>query len=404
MQAEGKIQIALTLTENANSKTVNGVQIDSNRPIKAAAQVLEGKTIAEVLELLPLMFNVCGRAQTCAGVRAMEKALGIHVHDQVEKLRDAVVNMETLRELLWRIYLDWPDFNNTKVNYEYFKKVLDLQKQYETIIDNKKLFILGAKPYRIDVDALTKISEELMHVVETSLLSVPIYNWLQIFGDQSFDRWLKSADTTAAHLIKKIAFEGWSSAGNHPLTPLPTLTRAVERELSKSMQDPNFIAQPSWQGQCCESTSLTRVTTPLLITMAKSYGNGLLTRVIARLTEIAMLTQQLVPHNVPDTNDTPILPIHRHGLGAVAAARGQLFHRVKIKKQCILEYQILAPTEWHFHPQGVAYQSLCQLYGDRHAIEQQARLLINIIDPCVGYEFSLVNDSKESNTNENSHA
>ena len=71
------------------------------------------------------------------------------------------------------------------------------------------------------------------------------------------------------------------------------------------------------------------------------------------------------------------------------AARGRLVHRVEMENGTIGSYRILAPTEWNFHPRGVVAESLATLRGGRDKVEQQARLLINAIDPCVGYELSL---------------
>jgi hypothetical protein len=53
-------------------------------------------------------------------------------------------------------------------------------------------------------------------------------------------------------------------------------------------------------------------------------------------------------------------------------------------------YQILAPTEWNFHPEGVLAKGLNQLQADSvELLKQQASLLINAIDPCVGYALQI---------------
>jgi Ni,Fe-hydrogenase I large subunit len=54
----------------------------------------------------------------------------------------------------------------------------------------------------------------------------------------------------------------------------------------------------------------------------------------------------------------------------------------------ISHYQIIAPTEWNFHPKGVVASSLQQLIvKDKSILRQQAALVINAIDPCVGFEL-----------------
>jgi coenzyme F420-reducing hydrogenase alpha subunit len=57
----------------------------------------------------------------------------------------------------------------------------------------------------------------------------------------------------------------------------------------------------------------------------------------------------------------------------------------------ISSYQILAPTEWNFHPQGLVKNSLCHLsINHPQQLEKLARLLVNAIDPCVGYDLRIL--------------
>jgi Ni,Fe-hydrogenase I large subunit len=73
------------------------------------------------------------------------------------------------------------------------------------------------------------------------------------------------------------------------------------------------------------------------------------------------------------------------------ASRGRLIHRVALEGERISRYQILAPTEWNFHPQGVLARGLAGLdVKDPGKFRWQAGLLINTIDPCVGYDLEVV--------------
>jgi Ni,Fe-hydrogenase I large subunit len=88
--------------------------------------------------------------------------------------------------------------------------------------------------------------------------------------------------------------------------------------------------------------------------------------------------------------DTPSLLPQRDGigLGRVEAARGSLAHRVEIADGHIRRYQILAPTEWNFHPRGVLAQGLIES-GPWHLDERLARLLVTALDPCVPYQIKM---------------
>ncbi len=111
-------------------------------------------------------------------------------------------------------------------------------------------------------------------------------------------------------------------------------------------------------------------------------------RLAARLTEIARLSLSLHPEETAAI-ESDAAGTQAAGIGQVAAARGQLVHRVCLEDERVTSYQILAPTEWNFHPRGVVARGLSGLQGDPEQMQRQARLLINAIDPCVGYELSV---------------
>ncbi len=78
------------------------------------------------------------------------------------------------------------------------------------------------------------------------------------------------------------------------------------------------------------------------------------------------------------------------GVGSAEAARGLLVHRVTIINGRVEQYQILAPTEWNFHPQGVVAQGLTAIAGsgaEGAELERLARLYITAVDPCVDYKL-----------------
>ena len=76
------------------------------------------------------------------------------------------------------------------------------------------------------------------------------------------------------------------------------------------------------------------------------------------------------------------------GLSQIEAARGRLVHGVLSEGNSVRDYRILAPTEWNFHPRGGLARALAGLEaGDEADLRGQASLLIEAVDPCVGYEL-----------------
>jgi hypothetical protein len=91
-------------------------------------------------------------------------------------------------------------------------------------------------------------------------------------------------------------------------------------------------------------------------------------------------------------SDTGNAVIPASGFALAEAARGALLHRVEVADGLVQRYQILAPTEWNFHPDGVVAQGLERIARSGVGgteLERLARLYITAVDPCVEYRLSV---------------
>ncbi len=72
------------------------------------------------------------------------------------------------------------------------------------------------------------------------------------------------------------------------------------------------------------------------------------------------------------------------GVAAVQTARGLLLHRARVEDGRVTGYQIVAPTEWNFHPAGALTRGLEGMRADDEAtLRSDARLVVQGLDPCV---------------------
>lgn len=397
MSIEGSLDIQLIM----NASRINDVEIKSSRPVYAS-QVFIGKSISESLTILPLLFSVCGVAQVCAGVRACEQALGLEVSVDTERVRDKLVNMETLREHLWRILLDWPVLLGTELTDKSTNQPLKTQEMSEIIKhqqDYRKLLTAGSNPFLLE-QAISSVRTEncqpinkLYQLLEKSIFAMSPAKWLEIDSMEKLQYWFESSATIAARFLKKIQQNQWQALGRNNIKGLfASQTEALNIDtLVAQFDNKSFVKQPQWHNKCYETSSLTRIDSPLLQLLQHQWGNGLMSRLVARLTEMAQIVMGLL-----DEAESPLLSVSQNrcdiqgsGIGVVSAARGLLIHHVLVEQEQIKKYQILAPTEWNFHPQGVVTQSLASLQGDREQIKVQAELLINAIDPCVAYNVHI---------------
>lgn len=386
MSIEGQLNITL----DTDSGRASRVLICSSRPVHAA-RMFQGKSIREVQNTLPLLFSICGTAQACASARAIEQGKGIQAQASTQAVRNSLVHMETLREHLWRILLDWPAFLDEQPAKGGMASLIALQSEFrQTLSKGADPFLNSAGlSYAHNLGLLGTIVGKITMVLEQQVFNMPPAEWLNIDSLQAFTDWVGSNHSVACRLLNQVQGCGWGGIGHAEVMSLPALQEARIHEL---MQNDEFAERPQWLAQCCETSSYTRTRSPLLSLLHSHYPNGLLVRLVARLTEMAQLCNRLLPGPVQteiNSIESDPVSVQNPGIGQVDAARGHLLHRVQLDGNQIIAYQIVAPTEWNFHPQGIVAQSLMMLSGEREQIKQQARLLINAIDPCVAYELSV---------------
>ncbi len=320
---------------------------------------MAGRSPEEAGRLAGLVFSLCGQAQAAAARAACNAALGL--------TSAASGNAELLRELArehaWRLLLDWPR-------------------------------AMGAAP---DMDSLLALrragSEDFTHTLHALLhgriLGEAPKDWL---GREPADLpdWYAQGDTQTARLFAQLAAEPETGISGTPLLPpLAEWDANLAGELAQHvMSDGTFCARPHWQGGTAETGALARVQHhPLLAAWLGQRGRGLGARLLARLLELADLPRRLAQ----DTDDAVIrawpLP-QGMGVAGVETSRGLLFHVARLQDGRVLDYRILAPTEWNFHPAGPLVQALQGLEPDP-ALEARARLVAGSLDPCVDFAVEI---------------
>lgn len=386
---EGQLQIDLYPQKSHQAR----VEISSTRPLQAS-RVMIGKTPEEVLQVLPLMYNVCGVAQARTSLKAIQNHQGISEKRNEQAAREMLVLVENAREHLFRILIDWP----TLFKLEHDKSQLPLlgkliREFKQALFAEGDAFSLHSQ-LQVNPDRLTQLIQQLEDALQQAIYHQPTEQWLQISDIDTLYNWSKGYDSTATHSLSIICDHGWTSQGFSRLDSLPELDQDLLMQRFSDSTAEQFIALPEWNGQHYETTTLSRqMDQPLIQSLAQEFHNTLITRWVARLLELARIPGQLRElQSIIESSDSmqDMTLNNRTGLAQTEAARGRLIHRVEINDERISQYQILAPTEWNFHPQGLIAQSLSNLTSnDPQLLQQLARLMINVIDPCVGYELKV---------------
>lgn len=372
--------------------------IRSTRPVRASA-LFVGRSIEETARLLPALFSICATAQSAACAGALERAWGLGpdpLRDcEVAALRHRLVQAETLREHLWRILLDWPRLQGEEPDSAAMAQAMRLHRVLKAALTaGGDPLRPGAGEVRANRPAGERASAGLALLIGERVLGCPPADWLgRIDGVMALGEWSVRTDTAAARLIRRIFERDRGDLGRCAIAALPALTDA---ELDDCLSGPGadaFVARPSWQDTPRETSPLTRnLDAGPVAALAARFGNGLLTRIVAVLVELARLAAD--PDGPHPQSAGPAQPPLGPGLGLaqIQAARGLLVHRVQIVAGRVADYRILAPTEWSFHPQGSVAAGLADLAARSPTAEllPLARLFVAAVDPCVDFDLELV--------------
>lgn len=363
-----------------------GAAVRSTRPLHAS-RVLEGRPLAEALARVPLLFGVCGQAQSVAAVQAAEAALGAAPSPSARRGRTLLLLAEVMQEHLWRLWLDWPPLYGLPPAAPAFGAWRRAQATAAAAL-------LAAPGWRVpggEVPAAVFAPwVDLCDEWEARLgAQVPD---LALTDPAALGRWLQTADADSTRLLRAVWADGRWGASAVPLMP-PMHAALLAELLTELAADESFAAHPHRQGQPLETGALARRQRhPLLQALLAAEGNTLRLRVLARWLELAAALRAMRECLAGETADDWSGALALGGAGAawVETARGLLLHRVALDGERVGRYWIVAPTEWNFHPHGAFVQGMAGLAAaDRDALARQARRLVLALDPCVAYDVEL---------------
>ncbi|MCB2080720.1 MAG: hypothetical protein KDE55_23860, partial [Novosphingobium sp.] len=202
MNFEGKVTIDLGCGGKAP------VRVDYRRPVEIA-RILRGKAPASVPGLLSTVFSVCGHAQAHAGALALEVAGGLESDPVTARSRAVLTALETWRETLLRIVLEWPDRTGGKVDPSAARQAMSL-------LPAMKIALFGkADPYAPGAGTKPDLRAALALIGEAEGLAVECVlgesgeRFLARRGGDELSSWAWSRETQAACFIRYLFARGW---------------------------------------------------------------------------------------------------------------------------------------------------------------------------------------------------
>lgn len=351
---------------------IQSLELVSSRAI-TATRVLLGRPVAVIPALVASLFSVCGRSQSVAAWLACRAAVGAPIPDATRRALSGVVLTEMTREHAMRLLLDWPKRLGAEPDLPLFQGLkLLLDSLEERLLPGREL---DWHIPRASSAESAQVVDELQAMLALDLDPEPLLGV----------RWFRALRWLPARLLS----EHIATLGDTPVETLSPLPVADWEAPLGGESAWDFIAAPTWQGNPREVGAMARlVRHPVLVAARAQYGRGVLTRLLARLLELQGLPEQLWECLSATSRVVDVCqPAPGVGLASVETARGLLVHRAVVAEEHIVDYRILAPTEWNFHPQG-AIQGLMGLRAESvEQLRQRVRMVVTALDPCVEYRL-----------------
>ncbi len=382
LPAEGRLDIEISVADGLFGPAI----IRNQRPVGATA-ALAGRSPGEAVRLVTRLFSVCRLAQGVAAAEAVEQAAGQSAGAVQRQARRMLLAGEMVLEHASRALLDWPMLAGEAPSLAALKALRgalaalhgDLYPAGDWMCPGGGGLAPSAAP----------LSQRL--ATARQVIGQAVFGGDAPVDPPSWRRWLATAHTATARLLAGLVEQGLAGFGASSVTTLPALDPVLLATRLAADADGAFVIRPDWQGAVHQTGPLARQAgQPLVAAILAESGPGLLALMAARLVELASALWEMEEIAARLCQDDGLFcsPAEGSGLGVVEAARGRLVHRVEMREGRVSRYQILAPTEWNFHPHGALVDGLLGQPAGRDP-EGRARLLIAALDPCVDYRLSL---------------
>ena len=340
--------------------------------------------------MVSLLYRICGEAQAYASVQAVESAKGVTADLEKQWSRMQLLNMEIVREHVWRILLDWPVVLGGHPDREAMSEIMNVASRWQRLIDPKQqAYRLNSVQEASDQTEVKKLFQQCEELLIRTIYTMPIEQWAAMERADDLIAWAEKGESIAACFLRNLISRGWASTGHSDIGGLPDMKAEDVAHLLGGQEARVFVATPSIDGKTYETTAYSRYRThPLIHDLSEKFGSGLLSRFVAVLLEVAVTMVSMSSSECASAQDP--VESNRTGVGMVEAARGRLIHYVSLDGDRVENYRIVAPTEWNFHPHGALVEGLKNLdASNRPDFEQQAHLLVYAMDPCVSYSLEV---------------
>lgn len=356
---------------------IEQVLLSSSRP-QRVTELFTGKKVEDVIDLVPMLYSLCGVSQKVAAIKAAESALRIQPTDQVEQIRGMLVTAEAARELALRLYSDWlPDELNIKVKV--IKWFVEVNDEYD--------WALKINPECKNFADLNACANKLDEILMLS-------GYKFVLNDQSFRSTYKLLSSKMASEVKGVFADESTSLTNAESSVIDFADTAVQAEVVGQLESERaflFCSEPELRNRPYENSIYS-----LNYDCNDMNKKGFFCDFGSLEFRFFILSYVLfsMPERIRKGTNDSLIKSSYSGLGIVKAARGVLMHYMvldgePVSKATVADYKIVAPTEWNFHPQGTLVKMLEGAKVSKKQLFVLVDSLIRLVDPCVKWQLQL---------------
>lgn len=186
----------------------------------AASLVLAGKSAAEAVPFVPALYAVCGHAHGAASAGALAVAEGRTVAPRLAAAREALADMEAMREGIVRCALAWPQIVGANDRPHPVRTVIVLVAALRrALFGDRDPFASDAEPAD-DLAPALRLVDQAEAALLSAALAEPAAAWLARRDPARIAEWASAGATPAARLIDLVLRRGWAGDGAVPRVSL----------------------------------------------------------------------------------------------------------------------------------------------------------------------------------------
>ena len=425
-----------------NEKKIDDVRIEFLN-FRGFEYILEGKPVLDALIYTPRICGICGQAHLKATVEALENIyenIGekLEITNKAKILREVGLNIEIIdSHIKWFYMFIMPDV--VKLSKKDFKEYQPLIGQKwlrassvasETI---KSLAIIGGQwphssymipggvmsdPTLLDITTMQNYLDNAIEFFEKDFVGVDLEQYLSFSKVKELENInldLKDfIDLSFEHNLEKEgkSHDRFITLGESSLFKCGKSSKRLIRkiDLERISEDDNFTFNVDSKKETKDAYSWSKSvkygdsfyeTGPLaraiiqerafLKDIHKEYKDSVLTRVLARMDELAHLlfvTKEIIK-DLDISEESFIKPkislsniSEGNGKSVVEASRGSLYHNLTVKNGKINSYDVITPTVWNLGPGDKENLSITQKAIIGIDSIEKAKIILRSFDVC----------------------